>query len=187
MANRLQKNVSAGLKALTFFIPYALVSAAAAIGLTYVIPRLKLDLQSAVNVSLLLPVKAGLVGVFAAALLAFWGFFWTEVIAESTEVDDLPYIVRSYRRSFGYFVPALLLLFASMGADFYSLLVNSGSNSSAAVSFGTFGAALFMLVLFLVDFTLRTLVQMQNLLGAGKPSTSSAKSNEHVGSGTSGA
>ena len=162
------RRVTRLLGALSFGVPTSLAAAASATTLTEEIPTLKLELPASVNINVLLPLKAGLIGVMAAALLAFWGFFWTEVIAPSVTREDLPSIVKSYRRSFAYFVPALLLLFVSIGADFYLLLVNGKSVNAGAISFGTFGAAMFMLLLFIIAFSVRTLVEMNDLLKAGK-------------------
>lgn len=153
---------------LCFMIPHLLIAVLSAIGLYETITQLSLKLSSTININVLLPIKVGLVGVLAAALLAFWGFFWTEVIDEATSVDDLPSIVRAYRRSFAYFVPALVLLFVSVGADFYTLLGNSSSETSIALSFGTLGASAFMILLFVLDFSARTLLDMNDLLKAGE-------------------
>jgi hypothetical protein len=145
-----------------------LIAAASAAALTETILHLKLVPTGGVNTTVLLPLKAGLAGVLAAALLSFWGFFWTEVLAPSTSPQDLPAEVRTYRRWFAWLVPALLLLFVSMGADFYLVLVNQNSLSAAAISFGTFGAAMFMIGLFVLIFASQTAVDMHDLLRAGQ-------------------
>lgn len=159
-------------------IPGLLAVASAAI-LTALFSNLKLSLKSDVNINVLLPLKAGLIGVVAAALLAFWGFFWTEVVAQNTELNDLPAIVRSYRQSFAYFVPALMLLFASTGADFYLLFASSGRDQATAFSFATLAAALVMILVFVVLFSSRTLVEMNELLQAGEVKLPPAHATEH--------
>jgi hypothetical protein len=162
LAKRMRKLRSA----LGFALPYVLVAAGAGVGLSEEIPlpgRI-----GAVTLNVLLPVKAGVVGVMAAALLAFWGFFWAEVIGPQTPLGTVPAVVRSYRRAFAYIVSALLLLFVSMGADFYLYLVNQKSRSVLAISFGCFAASLFMLLGFIIDFSVRTLVQMDALKKAGE-------------------
>jgi hypothetical protein len=139
----------------------------AGIGFSVAIPLPKATSDLTLNV--LLPLKAGVVGVMAAALLAFWGFFWAEVINPQTDAADLPATVRTYRRPFAYIVTTLLLLFVSMGADFYLYLVNLKSHASAAISFGCFAAAMLMLLGFVIDFSARTLVQMEDLRKANEP------------------
>jgi hypothetical protein len=156
------------LSAFVFAIPYAAVAGAAGAAATEEIPLPKSI--SNVTINVLLPLKAGIVGVMAAALLAFWGFFWAEIIAPETSLEELPAIVRSYRRSFAYIVPSILLLFTSIGADFYLYLVNQHSRTSASISFGCFAASLFMLGAFILDFATRTIIQMDALRKAGETS-----------------
>jgi hypothetical protein len=156
------------LKSLRFATPNALVAAVSAAALTETISHLDLALPGDVNTTVLLPLKAGLAGVLAAAVLAFWGFFWNEVLAPSTKRGDFPAQVKVYRRWFAWLVPALLLLFVSMGADFYLVLVNKQSPGATAISFSTFGGAMLMIGLFVLAFTFRTAVDMSNLLAAGQ-------------------
>jgi hypothetical protein len=156
------------IKSLGFLVPNALVAAVTATILTEAIPYINLTLPGDVNTTVLLPLKAGLAGVLAAAMLAFWGFFWTEVLAPSTGSEDLPALVRDYRRWFAWLTPALLLLFVSMGADFYLVLVNKESLGAGAISFGTFGASMLMIALFVLAFIFRLSGDMKNLLDAGK-------------------
>jgi hypothetical protein len=155
------------LSALRFAVPYVGAAAVAGVCLSAVIPLPKTIGDVTLNV--LLPLKAGVAGVMAAALLAFWGFFWAEVINPQTSPEDIPATVRTYRRPFAYIVPTLLLLFVSMGADFYLYLVNQKSHTSAAISFGCFAAAMLMLLGFVVDFSVRTLIQMEALRKANEP------------------
>lgn len=164
---------------LGFVVPNALVAAVTAAILTEAISRLNLTLPGDVNTTVVLPLKAGLVGVLAAALLAFWGFFWTEVLAPSTTSGDLPSLVRTYRRWFAWLAPALLLLFVSIGADFYLVLVNKKSAEAAEISFGTFGAAVLMIGLFVLDFIFRLSSDMKNLLDAGQIPDGNAKDTQH--------
>lgn len=156
------------LASLVFIIPYAVIAAASSTTLTEEIPNVSTGLSSNTNLTVLLPVKAGIVGVIAAALLAFWGFFWAEVVNENTEVEDYPDVVRSYRIAFGYFIPALILLFVSVAADFYLILVNTSSQTALAISFGTFASSLLMMGVFIGHFALRTLFEMNTMLRAGR-------------------
>lgn len=157
-------------RGIRFIWPYAIVAGGSGTVLTEEIPIPKHSQLLNLNLSVLLPIKAGLIGVIAAALLAFWGFFWSEVVSENSTNEDMPAIVRSYRRSFGFFVPAMLLLFASTGADFYLLVVNSTSAPAASISVGTFAAALFTMLLFVVVFCFYIFVDMQNLYSLGDDS-----------------
>jgi hypothetical protein len=155
------------ITSLGFLAPKSLVAAVAATILTETISHLNLTLPGDVNTTVLLPLKAGLAGVLAAAMLAFWGFFWSETLAPSTKSRDLPYVVKDYRPWFAWLAPALLLLFVSIGADFYLVLVDKKSPGAAAISFGTFGAAMFMIGLFVLDFISRLSRDMKDLLDAG--------------------
>jgi hypothetical protein len=141
---------------------------ALSVGLTEAIRQNGTTLTAQINLSLLLPVKAGVVGVIAAALLSFWGYFWTEVNAPETRIQDVPSTVLAYRRTFAYLVPTMLLLFLSLAFDFYLLVVGGRSQSPLQASFGAFGAALIMLLAFALDFSIRTLLNMDDLLLAGK-------------------
>lgn len=166
------------LASLGFAVPNALVAAATAVILTETIPHLNLTLPGDVNTNVLLPLKAGLVGVLAAAMLAFWGYFWTEVLAPSTSSSDLPSLVRVYRRWFAWLAPALLLLLVSMGADFYLVLANKTSPEAADISFGTFGAAMLMISLFVLAFIFYISDDMKNLLDAGELANSEVKDSQ---------
>lgn len=119
-----------------------------------------------VNISVLLPVKAGVAGVIVAALLSFWGYFWAEV-AQAAKSSDVPAVVRAYRSSFAYLVPSVLLLFVSMAADFYLAVLSATDLTAEALSFGTFAASLVMLLAFLLLFTVRSLDDMKTLEIAG--------------------
>jgi hypothetical protein len=119
-----------------------------------------------VNISVLLPVKAGIAGVIVAALLSFWGYFWAEV-AQAAKSADVAAIVRAYRSSFAYLVPSILLLFVSMAADFYLALGSADDQTAQAISFGTLATSLLMLLAFLLLFTLRSLDDMKTLEIAG--------------------
>jgi hypothetical protein len=119
-----------------------------------------------VNISVLLPVKAGVAGVIVAALLSFWGYFWAEV-AQAAKSSDVPAIVRAYRSSFAYLVPTVLLLFVSMAADFYLAVLSANDLTAEALSFGTFASSLVMLLAFLLLFTVRSLDDMKTLEIAG--------------------
>lgn len=166
------------LGSLGFFTPNALVAAVSAAVLTETISHLNLTLPGDVNTTVLLPLKAGLAGVLAAAMLAFWGFFWNEVLTPATNSADLPALVMVYRRWFAWLAPALLLLFVSMGADFYLVLVDEKSLEAAAISFGTFGAAMLMIGLFFLAFTFRLAGDMKNLLDAGRSQNSKSADNQ---------
>ena len=149
-------------------LPQGILASIIAIVLCLEIPKSE-TLTSQINLDVFVPVKAGVVGVVVAALLSFWGYFWSEIVNSTTDVDDLPYIVQPYRRTFAYLVPALLLLFVSLGFDFYILLVNEKSSAALQDSFGTFGASLAMIMVFVLVFTYFTLSNMADLQGAGTP------------------
>ena len=149
-------------------LPQGIFASIIAIVLCLEIPKSE-TLTSQINLDVFVPVKAGVVGVVVAALLSFWGYFWAEIVNSTTDVDDLPYIVEPYRRTFAYLVPALLLLFVSLGFDFYLLLVNEKSSAALQDSFGTFGASLAMIMVFVLVFTYFTLSNMADLKGAGTP------------------
>jgi hypothetical protein len=168
------------ITSLSFATPQIFIAAISAAALIEAIQRLGLTIPRNVNTTILLPLKAGLAGVLAAALLAFWGFFWTEVNAPSTERRDLPSQVRTYRRWFAWLVPALLLLFVSVGADFYLVLINKKSLDAAAVSFGTFGGAMFMIGLFVLAFTSRTALEMSYLIKAGEIQKNKTKQSDRA-------
>jgi hypothetical protein len=149
-------------------LPQAILASVIAIVLCLEIPKSE-TLTSQTNLDVFVPIKAGVVGVVVAALLAFWGYFWAEIVNSTTDVDDLPYIVQAYRRTFAYLVPALLLLFVSLGFDFYLLLVNEKSSAALDDSFGTFGASLAMIMVFVLVFAYFTLSNMADLQSAGTP------------------
>jgi len=152
---------------LGFAIPHISAAAVLGSGISLGLGLMHRSVSNQVNVSIMLPVKAGVIGVITAGLLAFWGYFWVEVI-QAASPDDLPATVRSYRRSFAYLVPTLLLLFISMGADFYLALVDPQAPTAGDISFGAFAAALLMLLAFVLAFTFRTLDEMETLRRAGE-------------------
>lgn len=149
-------------------LPQAILACVLAVVLCLEIPKSE-TLTSQINLNVFVPVKAGVVGVVVAALLSFWGYFWSEISNPTTDVSDLPFIVKAYRRTFAYLVPALLLLFVSLGFDFYLLLVNEKSSTALQDSFATFGASLAMIAAFVLVFTYFTLLNMADLQGAGTP------------------
>lgn len=155
-------------KSTCFAWPQAAISIVATIGLYLAFSHLSVMLPQDVDINILLPIKVGLVGVLAAALLSFWGFFWTEVNSATTEVQDLPATARAYRRSFAYFVPCLLLLFVSVGADFYTLTTAKSCSRAIYISFATLGAAVLVLFIFILAFSTRTLMEMNAMLIAGE-------------------
>ena len=158
---------------LGFAIPHSLVALVVGGGFPLGLDEEHISVSNQINVSVMLPLKAGVIGVITAALLAFWGYFWVEVI-QTADVDDLPSIVRSYRRSFAYLVPAILLLFVSMGADFYLALFDPKNPTAGDISFGTFAASFLMLLGFVITFALRTLNEMDTLRRAGESRDSTA-------------
>jgi hypothetical protein len=157
-----------------FSIPYQIMALVAAAALTTSIIYFKIAVPTSIDANILLPLTAGMIGVLTALLLAFWGYFWSEVISAKNDLPEIGSIVKIYRRSFGYCVPALALLFVSIGADFYLVLGHRSSKDCIALSLGTFGAALFVLLIFVVAFSCRTLIDMDALLKASEVSSAGA-------------
>lgn len=132
-----------------------LLGLAAAAGLTIILAFLELA-PSGSAIELLLGLKAGIVALVTSTIVFFEIAFFQDL--STARPSDYPHIALDYLEYIVVLLPADLILFVSVGMDFYLVVASDTVGQlTGAVSFGTFGASLLMLLVFIIRFSYRFL------------------------------